>query len=218
MTGVVTDTSGAVIVGADISLVNTTTSATYHAKTNAVGSYSIVNVLPGPGYKITIAESGFQPVVVTDIYLTVATTRTQNAKLRAGDVSQSVEVSASNSEVTIDTTDATVGNNFDGNLLNQLPVQNRDNPTALFTLQPGITDDAVTGARTDQSYVTVDGLDVNDISTGQTFLIVANAPMDSVEEISRHRRRRAGQLQHRRRRPVPAGDEERQQCLPWRPE
>ena len=106
-------------------------------------------------------------MVVTNIYLTVATTRTQNAKLRASDVSQSVEVSASNSRSPSIPTDATVGNNFDGNLLNQLPVQNRDNPTALFTLQPGIADDAVTGARTDQSYVTVDGLDVNDISLSE---------------------------------------------------
>ena len=48
----------------------------------------------------------------------------------------SVEVSASNSEVTIDTTDATIGNTFDVKQLDQLPVQQRDDPTALFTLQP----------------------------------------------------------------------------------
>ncbi len=182
VTGVVTDTSGALIVGADVSLLSTTTSVTYHAKTNSLGSYTIVNVAPGPGYKITISQSGFQPAVVTNIYLTVATTRTQDAKLRPGDVATSVEVSAANSEVTIDTTDATVGNNFDVQLLNDLPVQIRDTPSTLFTLQPGIAASSVTGARTDQSDVTVDGLDVNDISTGQTFLIVANAPVDSIEE------------------------------------
>ena len=183
VTGVVTDTSGALIVGADVSLVNTTTSVTYRAKTNSLGSYTIVDAAPGPGYKITISQSGFQPEVVTNIYLTVAATRTQDAKLRPGDVSQSVEVSAANSEVTIDTTDATVGNNFDVSKLNSLPVQIRDTPSTLFTLQSGVTTGgSVTGARTDQSYVTMDGLDVNDISTGQTFLIVANAPVDSVQE------------------------------------
>ncbi len=182
VTGVVTDANGALVVGAEVALVNTTTNAKYGATTSSQGSYTISDVLPGTGYKITFTKSGFEPVVVTDISLNVATTRTQNAKLVLGNVSQSLEVSAANSEVTLDTTDATIGNTFDVKLLNDLPVQTRDTPSALFTLQPGVIEGSVTGARTDQTDVTVDGLDVNDISTGQTFLIVANAPVDSVEE------------------------------------
>ena len=86
-------------------------------------------------------------------------------------------------------------------------MQNRDNPAALFTLQPGVTDEAVTGARTDQSYVTVDGLDVNDITTGQTFLIVASAPMDSVEEFRATVGGQLAGLRAGRRWPVPVGDQ-----------
>jgi hypothetical protein len=183
VTGVVTDTSDAVVVGAGVALVNTTTNASYHTKTNSLGSYIIVNVPPGPGYKLTFTQGGFRPEVVTDIYLAVASTRTQNAKLHAGDVSQTIEVSAANEEVTLDTTDATIGNNIDIKLLNDLPVQVRDTPGALLQLlQPGVAAGSVTGARTDQTDVTVDGLDVNDISTGQAFLMVANAPVDAVEE------------------------------------
>jgi hypothetical protein len=182
VTGVVSDASGAVIVGADVSLVNTATKAAYSSRTNSVGSYRIVNVTPGPGYQLTFKMAGFGKVVVNDIYLTVATTRTQNAMLNPGAVSTEVEVSAASSEVTLNTTDATIGNNFDVKLLDELPVQVRDTPASLFTLQPGISASSVTGARTDQSYVSVDGLDVNDISTGQTFMMVANAPVDSVEE------------------------------------
>jgi hypothetical protein len=132
---------------------------------------------------LTFTQGGFRPEVVTDIYLAVASTRTQNAKLHAGDVSQTIEVSAANEEVTLNTTDATIGNNIDVKLLNDLPVQFRDNPSALLLLQAGVAADSVTGARTDQSDVTVDGLDVNDFATGQTFEIVANAPVDSVEEL-----------------------------------
>jgi carboxypeptidase family protein len=192
VTGIVSDTNGAVIVGADVVLVNTTTRAAYSGKTNSVGSYRIVNVTPGPGYKLTFKMAGFGQVVVNDVYLTVATTRTQNATLKPGAVATEVEVSAANSEVTLNTTDATIGNNFDVKLLDELPVQGRDTPVSLFTLQPGLTTipsmagnpsaSSVTGARTDQSYVTVDGLDVNDISSGQTFEMVARAPVDSVEE------------------------------------
>src|SRR5258708_7322848 len=83
VTGVVTDTSGGVVVGADLTMVNTTTNGEYHATTNSVGSYTISNVPPGAGYKITIAQKGFQPLVFSNIYLTVANTRTQNAQLHA---------------------------------------------------------------------------------------------------------------------------------------
>jgi hypothetical protein len=182
VTGVVTDTSGAVVIGADVTLVNTNTSNVYHGKTNSQGSYTIPNVPPGPGYKLTIVDAGFAPIEYTGIYMTVANTRTQNARLTPSAVSTTVEVSAANQEVTLDTTDATIGNNFDVKLLNELPVQVRDNPAALFTLQPGVAATSVTGARTDQTDVTLDGLDVNDISTGQAFLIVSNAPVDSVQE------------------------------------
>jgi Carboxypeptidase regulatory-like domain len=183
MTGVVTDTTGAIIPGADVTLVNTTTNTTYHATTNSSGSYTLTNVTPGPGYKATFSLKGFEPLIIADIYLTVATTRTQNASLHAGGEAVTVEVSAANSEVTINTTDASVGNNFDAKMLNELPVQTRDSPAALFTLQPGVTlDGAVTGARVDQNNVTVDGLDVNDFATGNAFYIVGNAPVDSVQE------------------------------------
>jgi hypothetical protein len=189
LTGVVTDTTGAVVVGADVALVNTTTNASYHATTNSLGSYIIPNVLPGPGYKITFAAKGFEPLDVVNVYLNVANTRTQDAKLHAGNVAVSVEVSASSQNATIDTVDATIGNNFDVKLVNDLPVQVRSDPTVLFSLQPGITQGAVTGARTDQSSTTLDGLDVNDIAAGQNgtqtsagFQIIGHAPVDSVQE------------------------------------
>ncbi len=183
MTGIVTDPTGAVIAGASVALVNTTTNASYQTTTNSKGSYTFANVKPGPNYKVTFAKGGFEPVTITDIYLNVDYTRTQSVKLQAGNVSQSVEVNAANMEVTINTTDATVGNNFDVKLLNDLPVQNRDSPAALFTLQPGVTlDGSTTGARQDQNNVTLDGMDVNDFAAGTAFAVIGKAPVDSVQE------------------------------------
>jgi hypothetical protein len=182
VTGVVTDTSGAVIVGADVALTNTTTNVSFKTKTNSVGSYTFVSIPPGPGYKMTFTQGGFEPIEVSGVYLTVGSTRTQNVKLAAGNVATTLEVSAASQEVTLDTTDATIGNNFDVKLLNDLPVQSRTSPSALFTLQPGYANGSFAGARTDQTNVTVDGMDVNDLATGQTFVIVANAPTDSVQE------------------------------------
>ena len=183
ITGVVTDPSGAVIPGAGVLLANDATGASYKAVTNSVGSYSINNVAPGPGYKITFSAANFKTVVITEIYLSVSTTRTQNAKLTVGPASQTVQVSAASENVTLNTSDATIGNNFQVQELNDLPVEDRGNPTALFYQQPGVTlDGAVTGSRSDQSNVTLDGLEVNDNATGEFGVIVGNAPVDSVQE------------------------------------
>jgi hypothetical protein len=183
ITGVVNDQSGALIPNVNVNLTNSGTGATYEGVTNAEGSYMITNVRPGPGYKLTFTSTGFKSKVVTDIYMNVDVTRTQNARLDVGGSSSSIEVSASADQVTLDTTDATVGNNFEVQFLNDLPVANRDSPAALFYEQPGVTlQGAVTGARVDQTNVTLDGLDVNDEATGNFGAIVANAPVDSVQE------------------------------------
>jgi hypothetical protein len=185
MTGTVTDTTGAVVPGATVVLSNAKTGTSFTAKTNSLGSYRFANVPPQTSYVATVTGPGFSTVVINDIALQVGITRTQNITLKAGTTEQ-LSVSASNAEITLNTTDASIGNNFDVNLVNELPVQNRDTPVALFTLQPGVAAStplgtSFTGARTDQSSVTVDGMDVNDVAAGG-FGVVADAPVDSVQE------------------------------------
>ncbi len=197
MVGTVTDATGAAVPGVTVTLKNLATGAKYTETTNATGMYRFSEIPPGQGYEAVFTANGFAPLDIKNIYLTVATTRTQNAILAVGAHAETVEVSAANAEVTIDTTDATVGNTFDVEALNTLPVQQRNDPTALFTLQPGVTDTgSVTGARVDQNYITLDGLDVNDLATGGAVqnnsgggiqsgfggTIVGHAPIDSVEE------------------------------------
>jgi hypothetical protein len=196
MVGEVTDQSGAVVANVTVTLTNPTTGSKFTTTTNAVGFYRFSEIPPGQGYVASFTAQGFTPLTVKDIYLTVNTIRTQNAAIAVGTHTEEVQVTASNSEVTIDTTSATVGNTFDVDQLNDLPVQQRNDPLALFAMQPGATDSgAVTGARVDQNNVTLDGLDVNDFATGgatqnntgsgiftQLGTIVGHAPIDSVEE------------------------------------
>jgi hypothetical protein len=197
MTGTVTDQSGAAVPGATVTLTNGTTGAKYNQDTNATGFYRFGEIPPGQGYSATFSAKGFATFTVNDIYLTIASVRTQNASLSVSTHQEVVEVTATNSEVTLDTTSATVGNTFDVNALNNLPVQQRNDPTALFTMQPGVTETgSVAGARVDQNDVTLDGLDVNDFATGGAVqsntgsgiqegfsgAIVGHAPVDSVEE------------------------------------
>ena len=186
LTGIVSDATGAVIPGTLVTLTNTLTGATFTQTTDNKGSYKFANVPPNQSYKVTFTHGGFSTAEVTDITLNVSLTRTQDAKLVAGK-NETVEVSASNQTVTLNTTDATIGNNMDVHQLNELPIQDRTlGVTTLFTQQAGVdsSSGAVTGARIDQTAVSVDGLDVNDLATGQAFAITANAPIDSVEQFT----------------------------------
>ena len=183
VTGVVTDPSGAVIPNADILLTNPATSVQFKATTNSVGSYHFSNVPPGPGYQLTFSAPGFTTRRIDNIYVNVANTATEDAQLTPGGRTEIVSVSAEGQGVTLNTEDASIGNNIQVSKLNELPIQSRLNPTVLFTNQPGITlTGATTGSRTDQNYVSVDGLDVNDMFTGQFGNITGNAPVDSVQE------------------------------------
>lgn len=183
ITGVINDQTGAVIPDVKVKLSNPSTGAVYTTVTNAQGSYTLAQIKPGPGYKIEFTHAGFKAVVFNGLYMNVDQTRVQNALLAAGADVETIEVNAASQSVTLDTTDATVGNNFQVEMLNDLPIADRSNPSALFIQQPGVTlDGAVTGARTDQNRVTIDGLDVNDMATGEFGAIVGNAPVDAVQE------------------------------------
>ncbi len=234
MTGQVTDQSGAAIPNVAVTLTNATTGAKFTQTTNSQGFYRFTDVPPGEGYVVTFSANGFAQEEVKGIYLTVSTIRTQNATLQVSARAEKIEVTASNSEVTIDTTSAQVGITVDVNSLNNLPVQQRNDPTALFTMQPGVTDTgAVAGARVDQNYVTLDGLDVNDIATGGAEQNNTGAGVFSGFGSGNDRRTCAGRLRrgvsrqrrgsacgHRsgKRRPVPACDQERHEQISREPE
>ena len=117
ITGIVTDQSGALVPDAMVTLTNSQTGVVYTATSNSDGSYTITQVKPGPGYKMEFKHAGFKDTVISGLYLNVDATRTQNAQLSVGEARETVEVSAESQTVTLDTTDATVGNNFQVQML-----------------------------------------------------------------------------------------------------
>jgi hypothetical protein len=190
MAGTVTDATGAVIPGVLVTLTNKLKGTTYKQVTDKSGSYRFQGVPPTDGYTAAFSKNGFSVLRIDNITLNVGVTRTQEAKLLAG-ASEVVEISASSQNVTLDTTDASIGNNVDVARLNQLPVYDRTaGVSTLFNLQPGVDNTqlggsgSVTGARTDQTSVTVDGLDVNDIAAGSAFAVIGTAPIDSIEQFT----------------------------------
>ena len=178
LTGVVTDSTGAVIPDAVVKLVDTRTGAEQTTKTDDVGAYLFTKLRPGPGYTVTFTKEGFRTYTVSDVYLGVGTTHTLNAQLELGAVTETVEVKASG-EASLNTTDASIGNVIDMRRIRDFPIQIRTSPARILGSQPGVVansggganrDGAVTGARTDQGNITVDGIDVNDIDRKSTRL------------------------------------------------
>ena len=192
VTGVVTDTTGAVIRGADVKLSDPKTGAEQTTKTNEQGVYSFVRILPGPGYTLTFTAQGFDTLVLSSITLGVGVTETHNAQMSVGQITNTVTVTSSG-EVTLNTTDASIGNVISTKRLQELPIQIRNSPAALIGLQPGVVGNnvgtgasnrvgSVTGARADQGNITIDGIDANDQATGQFAATVGNAPIDAIQE------------------------------------
>jgi len=186
LAGVVTDASGAVIPGVTVTLKNPLTGVVYTATTNKEGFYRIPAVVPAQTYEVTFTATGFSDARFTDVPLLVASARTQNAQLKAGEA-VAIEVSVEGQRNTINTIDATIGNNLDIKAVDELPVLNRLSPVVLFSQQPGVssvngTTLSIAGARSDQNAMTIDGLDVNDIAAGSSTSMVGNAPVDSIQE------------------------------------
>lgn len=193
VTGVVTDASGGVIPGVQVTLTDTKTTREQTVTTNDQGSYTFNNIQPGTGYRLTFVGTGFQTYVLNDVQLGIGRTETQDAQLTAGQVSETVEVTSTTGDASLNTTDASIGNIIGRRQLRELPIQIRGSPAALIGLQPGAIGNnvgagggnrtgSVTGSRADQGNITVDGIDANDVTTGQAFATVANAPIDSIQE------------------------------------
>jgi len=190
VTGLVTDQTDAAIAGVKVTLTNKNVGSEQTTTTDDVGVYLFKNVAPGPGYTITFTKDGFRTLTIADVYLGVGTTAAHNGQLELGAVTETVEVKASG-EATLNTTDATIGNVIETRRIKDLPIQIRSTPAALLGLQPGVVANSggggnrvgsVTGARTDQGNITIDGIDANDVTTGQAFATVGNAPIDAIQE------------------------------------
>jgi hypothetical protein len=169
--------------GVQVALDNSLLGSHQETTTNDLGFYQFLHITSAAGYQLTFTRDGFQKVVVSDITLGVSTVATYNEKLELGSVSQTIEVKSAG-ESTLNTSDATVGNVIDARSVQELPSQFRLSPANLLSLQAGVNDvGAITGARTDQGNITLDGLDVNDQATGQAFTSTILVSIDSLQEV-----------------------------------
>jgi Cna protein B-type domain. len=193
ISGTVTDTSGGTIQGATIKVTNEATGVSRMVTTDDSGFYVVTNLLPGD-YTVTTEQQGFKKAVQTGYVLVADGRLTVNVSLEPGTVSDSVTVTAANTE-TINTTSGEVARVIDGAQVRELALNGR-NYLQLTTLIPGApllnddqlglmtslsTSQPINGNRGNANNLTVDG--GSNLDSGSNASQINNVGIDFIQEV-----------------------------------
>ena len=179
--GTVSDSQGKIIPGATVKLSNEEKGFSRTVTTTNDGTFTFPLIQPGT-YRLEIESNGFKKLVQSDVKALVDTPTNVSAVLEAGSVSEIVNVEANSAEALLNTQDASVGNTIVEQQVTQLPTEARS-VLSLLTLQPGVTKDGyVAGARSDQSNVTLDGVDINESQTNDIGQPVLRLNSEAISE------------------------------------
>jgi Carboxypeptidase regulatory-like domain len=191
--GTVSDASGAVVPGATVRITDPQNGSSRTTNTDGNGLFQFLQLSPST-YSIEVSASGFSTVKEDNIRLLVSTPATVHFTLRVRSTSEKIEVTGE--APLVNTDDAALGHAFGTEQIESLPMEGRD-PTAILSLQPGVAfvgnnpsinqdydsrSGAVNGARSDQSNITIDGIDNNDPVNGYAFQGALRATLDSLQE------------------------------------
>jgi hypothetical protein len=200
--GTVTDSSGAALVGATVTIHNVATGIDRITQTSTDGSYLVPELQIGT-YTVTVSMSGFQKAVTTGVVVDVATEKRIDAVLKPGQVNQQIVV-AGEDLPQVDSTNDTLGGTLTQDTVKDLPVNGRDY-TKLIYLTPGVAGSpdqisdspgsygtfSMNGARGRSNNFLLDGTDMNDgyrndpaINEAGVFGTPATIlPIDAVSEL-----------------------------------
>ncbi len=164
--GQVVDAQGAAVPGATVKITGTNIDRT--VTTNDQGLYSLENLNPG-SYKLRVEKQGFKAAEVADVTVFVGKVATTKVTLEAGNISETVTVTAG---AEINQASTAVSTNLNDQLFSNIPVQR--GVASLFYMAPGATDSLGGGAANpsisggsalDNLYV-ADGVNITDSAFG----------------------------------------------------
>lgn len=192
VSGRVIDSKGLIVTGAEVDLRNSATGLSQKQLSTAAGQYTFSSLIPGE-YDLTVRINGFRQARISDLKVDVTKSYSLEIVLEVGEISETVNIVAGG-DTELQKSDATVGGVVPGRSLLYLPSLGRE-AVEFLTLQPGTIPEAgdadmgnrggaVTGARTDQSTFTLDGIDITENSTGggAGFRTMIPIPVESIEE------------------------------------
>lgn len=162
ITGVVTDSSKAVIPGATVSVKNLDTGEVLTVKTSGAGVYSVPYLHPGQRLEVSATADGFKTATYPPIVLSVSQVQAANFSLEIGAAAQEVIVNSESYQVGLDTEKADRGEVIDNKTMTQMPLNGR-NVLSLMDYLPGVTNENGAGNEgpgmnvESTSYYTVNG-------------------------------------------------------------
>ena len=190
VSGQVTDSTGAIIKGAVVIITNDATRQERRLETNDDGQFVISPLVPGT-YTLSVESANFKKYVESGLTLNAKDRRLMNVVLEAGNVSESVTVTAQQNVVQDSPTGQTL---ISGTQVLEIPLQNRDF-TKLLELSPGISsslddetgfglanrfDVSINGMRRNAVNVFVDGVSNTDV--GSNITLLSTPTIDSIKE------------------------------------
>ncbi|MGH9678650.1 MAG: carboxypeptidase regulatory-like domain-containing protein, partial [Candidatus Acidiferrales bacterium] len=167
ISGRVTDPSGAIVSGANVTATNIETGETRSAATDAEGRYSIL-ALPVGAYEIHVTKASFQEQVQTGIHLAVGQAASADFALRLGQVAEQVKVQADAPMVSVAPAD--VSGLVGERQVKNLPLNGRSYDE-LMTLDPGVVN--FTSEK-------VGGIGVSNSTVGNNFSVSGNRPQQNL--------------------------------------
>lgn len=132
--GTVTDSSGAAVADAKVTLTNMDTAESHSMQSDASGNYTFVNILPGK-YKVEAEKSGFKKFVRQPILVQIESGLKVDITMQVGAQTETIEVSAEAPLLQPETN--SLGQVVEQRDVTELPLNGR-NPLALVELVPGV--------------------------------------------------------------------------------
>jgi len=197
ITGSVTDPTGAVVPGAQVMAVATSTNTTYKTITSSAGEFSFPD-LPLGNYTVSVSASSFAAENIKNVPVTAGVTYALAIKVSVQSASQTVEVQANS--LTLDTTSDTQTTVIPEEVVQNLPNNGRDftqmiaqsNGFGGYSINGGAAYASVNGTRTNSVNWQIEGTDNNDLwwnipavnQGGVSGIAGVILPVDAIENFS----------------------------------
>jgi hypothetical protein len=201
LSGTISDASGAVVAGAQVSAKNNATGTSRDVTVDSSGFYALPNLTPGD-YEVRISAKGFSTAVQSNLSLAVGQQQQLNFSLKVGETATTVQVTETAPQIELSS--STLTGQVEAETVRELPLNGRD-WTQLATLQPGVkrietqmsTDTSargnrgfgleltVSGQRSTFNNYRIDGISVVDYAVAAPGNVIgATLGVDSIQQFS----------------------------------
>jgi Carboxypeptidase regulatory-like domain len=188
LSGTVTDTSGGIVPGANVTVKNMATNAASEAVTNAEGQFTVPALNAGQ-YSVIVTLSGFKTVTVNDVVLNAGVPAGITVRMEVGGIEEQVVVTGG-SEI-VATQSSTVSTTLSSKQILSLPLTSRSALDFVVNL-PGVNtpgtarNSTVNGLPQGSINMTLDGISIQDnyLKTSDGFFARVQPRLDAIEEVT----------------------------------